>query len=42
MNFEVFLEHLTQLGVLQEQNGDFERINQIFVEIDENDIRGAQ
>ena len=41
MDFEIFVEHLTRLGILQEQSGDQEKIGQIFFEIDENDIRGA-
>lgn len=42
LNFEVFVEHLTHQGILQEQIGDHERIKSIFFEIDEADIRGAQ
>ena len=42
MNFEFFVGHLTELGILNENNGDHETIGQIFFEIDENDIRGAQ
>ena len=42
MNFEIFVEHLTRVGILQEQSDDQEKIGRIFLEIDENDIRGAQ
>ena len=41
MNFEIFVEHLTKLGILQPQSGDQVRIGQIFFEIDESDIRSA-
>ena len=41
MNFEIFVEHLTKLGILQETSGDSDKISQIFFDIDENDIRGA-
>jgi len=41
MNFEIFVEYLIKLGILQAQGGDKERISQIFFEIDESDIRSA-
>ena len=41
MNFEIFASHLTELGILQEQNGDLERIHQIYVDIDDNEIQSA-
>lgn len=42
MNFEIFVQYLTSLGIVQDENGELDRISQIFLEIDENDIRGAQ
>ena len=41
MNFEVFVDHLTRVGILQDQIGDHEKIYSIFTDIEENDIRGA-
>ena len=42
MNFEIFVKYLTTLGIVQDETGEQERIGQIFLEIDESDIRGAQ
>ena len=42
MDFEAFTKHLATQGIIRQGNGDAERISQIFTDIDENDIRGAQ
>ena len=40
MDFESFVDHLAERGILAEP--DFDKIIQIYNEIDENDIRGVQ